>query len=89
MAQSVSREDAEERRMTGDGVGEVMEAASRSLRMSRPGRRAIDALLRVQSVARPRSLWARMFGVSPITAESERLFASALGERAVRGCASC
>ena len=83
MAQSVSREDAEERRMTGDGVGEVMEAASRSLRMSRPGRRAIDALLRVQSVARPRSLWARMFGVSPITAESERLFASALGELAV------
>ncbi len=47
------------------------------------GSLTVDELMRVRALEEPRSFVARLFGVSPIGAESEQLFARALGERAV------
>lgn len=80
MSQSVSQEQADERSDAADGVTDAAAVPARTLRMRMPGERAIGELLRAHSAEQPRSIWARLFGVSPIGAESAPLFAGALGE---------
>lgn len=77
MAQSMSQEQADER--SADGVDTGVSPA-RSLRARVPGQHAIGEFLRAHSAEQPRSIWARLFGVSPIGSESEPFFAGALGE---------
>lgn len=78
MAQNGWRGDAEQR-----GEAESVNVGAHSLEAREAGQFAIDDLMRAQSAERPRSLLARLFGANPVGADSEQLFARALGERAV------
>lgn len=78
MAQNGWRGDAEQREEV-----ESVNVSTHSLEAREAGQFAIDDLMRAQSAERPRSLLARLFGANPVGADSEQLFARALGERAV------
>jgi hypothetical protein len=51
-----------------------------TLRGRQPAASVIAECLRLQALARPRSLFSRVFGRSPLTAESQPWYAGALGE---------
>ncbi|WP_349898337.1 nuclease-related domain-containing protein [Parafrigoribacterium soli] len=77
MTQEISQEHLDER---GAEDGDAVAVAEASLRARVPGQRAIGEFLSAHSTERPRSVWARLFGVSPIGTESEPFFAGAVGE---------
>lgn len=83
MAHSVSRDGAKESQEADVGTGGNLEVAQPSLRSRRPGQVAIGELLRVHAAERPRSSWGRLFGISPVGAESQPWFAATVGELAV------
>jgi hypothetical protein len=82
MAQNGWRDDVE-RREEADVVADGVSVTAQRLHDCEPGELTTAELMRAQSHERPRSLLARVFGASPVTIESEQLFARALGERAV------
>ncbi|MEO7124488.1 MAG: nuclease-related domain-containing protein [Lacisediminihabitans sp.] len=76
------RGDAEERDGRASVPGEATVPVGNSSPRD-PGQLAIDDLMRALSRERPRSVVAKLFGVSPIGPENEQRFARALGESAV------
>lgn len=82
MGQTGQRDDAVHDGEAGNStIGAT--GVSRSSKLRRPGELTVAELLSTRAIEQPRSFWARLFGANPVGAESEQLFARALGERAV------
>lgn len=82
MTQTGQRDDAVHDGEAGSSTAGAT-GVSRSSKLRGPGDLTIAELMRVQDAEQPRSMWARLFGANPVAADSEQLFARALGERAV------